>query len=105
MTFLSFTRHPGGIIRRRFMEPMGLTMTDLASALDVSVSSVSRVVNEKAEISSDMALRLSHVLGGEAESWMMMQVRHSLAEASRVFDSSDLRRLTLQADEAVAGVE
>lgn len=105
MTFTTFTRHPGGIIRRRFMDPMGLTMTDLASALDMSVSSVSRLVNEKADVSSDMALRLSHVLGGSAESWMAMQVRHSLAEAARVFDSTKLRRLTRQAEEAAAVAE
>lgn len=47
----ALARHPGGIIRRRLMEPQGLTMTDVASAMGVSVSSVSRLINEKAELS------------------------------------------------------
>lgn len=40
-------------------------------------------------------LRLSHVLGGSAESWMAMQVRHSLAEASRTFDPTGLKQVAV----------
>ena len=75
------TSHPGEIIRRRYLEPLDLTLSTLAEALDVSVSSVSRVVNEKADLSCDMAMRLSHVLGGAAQMWMNLQTNYSISKA------------------------
>lgn len=86
-------RHPGPFIRRRFMEPLGLTLSDLAKAMGVSVSSVSRIVNEKSDITGDMALRLSYVLGNKAETWMEMQSMYDLAKARSNFDSSNMKRL------------
>lgn len=86
-------RHPGPFIRRRFMEPLGLTLSDLAKAMGVSVSSVSRIVNEKSDITGDMALRLSYVLGNEAETWMKMQSKYDLAKARENFDSSRMKKL------------
>jgi addiction module HigA family antidote len=85
--------HPGGIIRRRYLEPLELSLTDVAKAMDVSVSSISRIVNEKAEISSDMALRLSYVLGGEASTWLNLQTAYNLQEAKKGFDHKDLKKL------------
>ena len=89
----ALARHPGGIIRRRLMEPQGLTMTDLASVMGVAVSSVSRVINEKAELSGDMALRLSYVLGGDPETWLTMQMKYNLAQAKTHFNPEGLKRL------------
>jgi len=76
-----------------YLEPLKVSMTALADAMGVSLSSVSRVVNEKADLSSDMALRLSYVIGGEPEMWMRLQTMHSLARARSVFSSEGLRRL------------
>ncbi|MCS7530846.1 HigA family addiction module antitoxin [Pseudomonas aeruginosa] len=87
------SRHPGGIIRRRYLEPLKLTMTDLAEAMGVSLSSVSRVVNEKAELTSEMALRLSHVIGGTPEMWMGLQTAYSLEKAKSQFTTEGLKRL------------
>ena len=84
---------PGSLVRGSFMEPLGLTMTDLAKALDVSVSSVSRVVNEKAEVTTDMALRLSYVFGGSPKTWLRLQLQHDLSKAQQRFDSTGLRKL------------
>lgn len=85
--------HPGGIIRRRYLEPLELTLTALAEALNVSVSSVSRVISEKADISSDMALRLSYVLGGTPQMWLNLQSNHNLEKAKHALDCSSLKRL------------
>lgn len=96
------SRHPGGIIRRRYLEPLKLTMTDLAEAMGVSLSSVSRVVNEKAELTSEMALRLSYVLGGAPEMWMGLQTAYSLDKAKSEFSSEGLKRLNPALDEETA---
>lgn len=87
------SRHPGGIIRRRYLEPLKLTMTDLAEAMGVSLSSVSRIVNEKAELTSEMALRLSYVVGGTPEMWMGLQTSYSLDKARAEFSTEGLKRL------------
>lgn len=87
------SRHPGGIIRRRYLEPLKLTMTDLAEAMGVSLSSVSRVVNEKAELTSEMALRLSYVIGGTPEMWVGLQTAYSLDKAKAEFSAEGLKRL------------
>lgn len=87
------SRHPGGIIRRRYLEPLKLTMTDLAEAMGVSLSSVSRVVNEKAELTSEMALRLSYVIGGTPEMWIGLQTSYNLDKAKVGFSTEGLRRL------------
>jgi addiction module HigA family antidote len=88
------SRHPGGIIRRRYMEPLKLTMTDLAEAMGVSLSSVSRVVNEKAELTSEMALRLSYVVGGTPEMWVGLQTAYSLDKAKAKFSEDGIKRLS-----------
>lgn len=98
-------RHPGGIIRRRYLDPLGLSFSALADAMGVSVSSISRVVNEKAEVSSDMALRLSYVLGGTPEMWLHLQANYSLAQAKQSFDSSLLKRLNPQAGRQAGEVD
>jgi addiction module HigA family antidote len=85
--------HPGGIIRRRYLEPLQLSLTDVAKAMNVSVSSVSRIVNEKAELSSDMAMRLSYVLGGEPATWLNLQSAYSLQEAKKSFNEQGLKKL------------
>lgn len=85
--------HPGGVIRRQFLDPLEISITDLANAMQVSVSTVSRVVNEKAELSSEMACRISYVLGGEAEMWMGIQADHSLEKAKQGFNPDGLKKL------------
>jgi addiction module HigA family antidote len=86
-------RHPGEIIRNRFMEPLNLRATDLAKALDVSHASISRIVNCKSAISPEMAVRLHHVLGIEARTWMNMQTAYDLSVAVHQVDLTSLRIL------------
>lgn len=70
---------PGQILRRRFLEPLNLTATELAKAMDVSQSVISRIINGKSAITPDIALRLELALTISADTWMNLQTNHDLA--------------------------
>lgn len=73
------TMHPGEYIYLTYMEDTDMTATELAHKLDVSPSTVSRILACKSDVTPEMALRLEKALGRSAESWMAMQVDYSLA--------------------------
>ena len=73
--------HPGEIIRELCLEPLGLTVTRAAEALGVSRKTLSAIVNGKAGISPEMAIRLSFAFGTSAESWLNQQVQYDLWQA------------------------
>jgi addiction module HigA family antidote len=85
--------HPGGFVFRQCLEPLGLTITDAASALGVTRTTLSELVNGKRGISPEMAVRLSKVFGGSAESWLVQQAQYDLAQVRA--DRLNLRRLKL----------
>src|ERR1019366_6131333 len=85
--------HPGGFVLRQCIEPMGLTITAAAAALGVTRTTLSELVNEKRGISPEMAVRLSKVFGGSAETWLTQQAHYDLAQV-RV-DRIKLKRLEL----------
>jgi addiction module HigA family antidote len=72
--------HPGGIVLRQCIEPLGLSVTDAAAALGVTRTTLSELVNAKRGISPEMAVRLSKVFGGSAESWLVQQAQYDLAQ-------------------------
>jgi addiction module HigA family antidote len=76
---------------RQCIEPLGLSITEAASALGVTRTTLSELVNEKRGISPEMAVRLSKVFGGSAESWLVQQVQYDLAHVRA--DRIKLRRL------------
>ena len=71
--------HPGGVVLRQCLEPLGLTITDAAAALGVTRTTLSELVNGKRGISPEMAVRLSKVFGGSAASWLTQQAHYDLA--------------------------
>jgi len=75
--------HPGDFIRSMYMEPLDISAVDLADRLHISPSTLSRVINGKTDLSVEMALRLSKVLGRSPESWISMQAQHSLAKSRK----------------------
>jgi addiction module HigA family antidote len=85
--------HPGGVVLRQCIEPLGLTITAAATALGVTRTTLSELVNEKRGISPEMAVRLSKVFGGSAESWLTQQVQYELAQVHA--DRIRLKRLAL----------
>ena len=84
--------HPGGFVLRQCIEPLGLTITD-AAALGVTRTTLSELVNEKRGISPEMAVRLSKVFGGSAESRFLQQAQYDLAHVRA--DRMKLKRLEL----------
>ena len=85
--------HPGGFVLRQCIEPLGLNITEAAAALGVTRTTLSELVNGKRGISASMAVRLSKVFGGSAESWLLQQVQYDLAHVRT--DRLKLRRLEL----------
>ena len=73
--------HPGEVLRDGVFADTGLTVTDFAKRLGVTRVALSRVLNGKAAISADMAVRLAAALGGSDESWLHMQANYDLWRA------------------------
>ena len=70
--------HPGEIIKELCLEPLELTVTRAAEALGVSRKTLSAIVNGRAGISPEMAIRLSIAFGTSAESWLNQQMQYDL---------------------------
>ena len=70
--------HPGEIVRELCLEPLGLSVTDAAKALQVSRKALSELLNGKAGVSPEMALRLSLAFGPSPESWLHHQMHFDL---------------------------
>jgi addiction module HigA family antidote len=75
--------HPGGVVFRQCIEPLGLSITDAAAALGVTRNTLSELVNAKRGISPEMAVRLSKVFGGTEEGWLVQQAQYDLAQVRR----------------------
>jgi addiction module HigA family antidote len=75
--------HPGGIVRRQCLEPLGLSVTDAAKGLGVTRQALSDLVNERAGVSVDMAIRLAKAFGSSPETWLGMQMAYDLWQARR----------------------
>lgn len=81
--------HPGEVLRELCLEPLGLTVTAVAEALGVSRKTLSAVLNGKAGISPEMAIRLSIAFDTSAESWLNQQSQYELWHAEQ--NRKDLR--------------
>jgi addiction module HigA family antidote len=75
--------HPGLSVRHDCIEPLGLTITVAAEALGVTRQTLNNLVNARAGISADMAIRLEKAFGGDAEIWLCLQIAYDLAQARR----------------------
>jgi addiction module HigA family antidote len=85
--------HPGEILRGLCLEPLGLSVTDAAKALGVSRKTLSAVLNGRAGISPEMAVRLSIAFDTTAESWLNQQVQYDLWLAEKHRKSLKVARL------------
>ncbi|MBH0200213.1 MAG: HigA family addiction module antidote protein [Nitrospira sp.] len=75
--------HPGEVIKSLCLEPMGITVTQAAEALGVSRKTLSAILNGRAGISPEMAVRLSIAFNTTAESWMNQQIQYDLWHAEQ----------------------
>ena len=70
--------HPGSLLKEEVLIPLGLTVTTAAVDLGVSRKTLSELINEKASLSPDMAVRISKATGTSPESWLNMQLKLDL---------------------------
>ena len=84
--------HPGELVRHACLEPLGLTVTAGAKVLGVTRQALNNVVNCKAGISPEMAIRLEKAFGSTAETWLAVQLAYDIAEAKRRANSIRVRR-------------
>ena len=73
--------HPGGFIRREIIEPLELSVTAAAEVLNVSRQSLSTLLNEGADLSPDMALRIEKAFGVSMDTLLRMQNSYDIAQA------------------------
>ncbi len=86
--------HPGEIIRYECLEPLGLTVTRAAQGLGVTRQALSDLVNEKAGVSVDMAIRLSKAFGSSPETWLGLQTAYDLWQARERASEIEVTRFT-----------
>src|SRR5579863_7190838 len=84
--------HPGRILRDECLEPLGLSVTAGAKALGVSRQALNNVVNERAGISPEMAIRIEKAFGSTAQTWLRMQSNYDLAQALKSQSKIRVRR-------------
>lgn len=70
--------HPGELLKAELIEATGLTVTEVAGMLKVSRQTISNIINERSDISPEMALRISKVFGGTPDIWLRLQAKFDL---------------------------
>jgi addiction module HigA family antidote len=70
--------HPGGILKRQYIEPLSLKISAVTDDLRVSRKTISKIVNEKGSITPDIALRLSKAFNTSPELWLNLQTNYDL---------------------------
>ncbi|MFW7226956.1 MULTISPECIES: HigA family addiction module antitoxin [unclassified Serratia (in: enterobacteria)] len=86
--------HPGMLVKEA-MEALGLSARGLAKELEVAPSTVQRLVVGKTDVSPEMALKLSVVVGSSPQVWLGMQNDYDLWQAKKRIDVSHLHRLQM----------
>ena len=85
--------HPGEVLREFCLEPMGLSVTEAADALGVSRKTLSSILNGRAGISPEMAIRLSKAFDTSPESWLNQQQQYDLWQALQSSADIKVKRL------------
>ncbi len=88
--------HPGEIIREFCVDALNLTVTDAAKSLGVTRKTLSALLNAKAGISPEMALRLSKVFGRSPEGWLKLQLQYDLWKIQNKVDLGNLKRIEVE---------
>ena len=75
--------HPGGFVKSEIIEPLGLSVTSAAQVLGVTRAALSAVLNERAHLSPEMALRVEKAFGVSMDTLMRMQNSYDIAQARK----------------------
>ena len=85
--------HPGDFIRTEIIQPAGLSVTAAAAALRVSRPALSNLLNDKADLSGDMALRIEKAFGVKMDTLMRMQAAYNIAQTRKREKKIRVRRI------------
>ena len=85
--------HPGRVVRQDCIEALGLTVTEAARALGVTRQALNNLVNLKAGVSPEMAIRLSKAFGSSPEVWLGMQMAYDLAQLEKQTSKIKVQRV------------
>ena len=85
--------HPGLSVRHDCIAPLGLTITEAARVLGVTRQALNNLVNGKAAISPEMAIRLDKAFGGGADTWLRLQAAFDLAQAEKHVGNIKVQRV------------
>jgi addiction module HigA family antidote len=95
---------PGEILREDFMEPLDISINQLARDLSVPPNRVSEIVNGKRAITADTALRLQRYFGVEAQFWLNLQTEYDLRMMKRkIWPDIERRIIPVKASETTSG--
>lgn len=83
--------HPREILISELIEENGLNASRVADLLYVSRQTISNIINERSDISPEMALRIATVFGGTAEIWLRLQAKYDLQRAAEKLKGSKLK--------------
>ncbi len=83
--------HPGEILREMFIKELGLTITEVAEGLGMARGNLSAIINERAGISPELAIKLSEAFGNTAEFWMNLQKNYDLWYAEKKVNRRGIR--------------
>ena len=86
--------HPGEVLKKLCLDPIGLSVTETARSLGVSRKTLSGILNGRGGISPEMAVRLSIAFGTSAESWLNQQLQYDLWHAEKSRKRLHVTRLT-----------
>ena len=75
--------HPGALIREVILPETGVTVSELAERCGVARNTMSKVINERGDVTEDLAIRLSRVLGSTPRFWLGMQANLDLYKAEQ----------------------
>lgn len=86
--------HPGPFIREEILAPRGLNVTSGAAALGVTRPALSAVLNERADLSAEMAVRIEKAFGVSMETMLKMQLAYNIATTRRLLKSIAVKKWT-----------
>ena len=85
--------HPGEVLRQLCLDPLNLSVTEAARGLGVSRKTLSAIVNGRAGVTPEMAVRLSIAFGTSSESWLNQQTQYDLCLAEKQRKNLHVMRL------------
>lgn len=94
--------HPGEIVKDTLIDATGLTVKQAAEKLDVSRTTLSRLINGHAGISPEMALRLAKLLNTSIDTWINLQAQYDTWRVSRDYNKIKIKPLNISAIHPVA---